>query len=78
MRDLLSLHLVVVEARLPLPTNVKPSTRVDLVAFDSPAVGLICMPLALIESGVADERVIHSCGVVGPGPVVEARRTGSA
>ncbi len=65
------------EARLPLPTNVKPSTRVDLVAFDSPAVGLMCMPLALIESGVAEESVIHSCGRVGPVPVAEARGTGN-
>lgn len=77
-QESLAVPLVLVEARLPLPTKVKPSTRVDLVAFDNPAVGLMCMPLALIESGVAEERVIQSSGAVGPVPEAEARRTGIA
>ena len=75
---ILALLLVPLQARLPLPTNVKPSTRIDLVAFDKAVVGLMCNPLALIESGVAEDSEIQSCGVVGPVPEAKDRRIGSA
>ena len=46
---------------VPLPTKVKPSNFVDLVALDKLAVGLMCRPFKnIVDCGVTDERRDHS------------------
>ena len=63
-----------VRGSVPLPTNVNPLRCVDFVAVDSFCVGLICKPSRkMVEGGVADARVSHSCRLAAEVPVTEAR-----
>ena len=71
-----SLPLMGLEICLPLPTKTNPSIREDLVALESPVVGLICNPLAEIEGDVALARPSQSGPFCWDDPKVEARRTG--
>ena len=59
-----------------LPTKTKPSIREDLVAFDNPAVGLICKPRAEIDGDVVLARLAQSTLEFGSDTVAEACLTG--
>ena len=62
--------------RLVFPTKTNPSILVDLVALESPVVGLMCKPFADIDADVALESPIQSGPRLPDLSVVETPRTG--